>query len=98
MENLWLERTAKDSAETRARDLLDDTAVLDQYSGDPDRPLGMSLGIAVHLPASGETLDGLTQRADEAMYQVKHNGKAGFEIAAPPAPKHGGVSGRRASA
>ncbi len=95
---LWLERTAKDAAESRARELLDDAAVLDQYSGDPARPLGLSLGIAVHMPASGEALDGLTQRADEAMYQVKHNGKAGFEIATPPAPKGGDVSGRRASA
>ena len=94
---LWLERTDDAAAKGRARDLLEGASVLDEYSGDPDRPLGLSLGIAVHLPASGESLDDLTQRADGAMYQVKHNGKAGFELAL-PAPKGSGISQHRASA
>ncbi len=94
---LWLERTDDGTAAGRARELLDGAGVLDAYSGDPERPLGFSLGIAIHLPASGETLHDLTQRADGAMYQVKHNGKAGFEIAS-PAPMGGRHPEQRASA
>ena len=55
--------------------------MLQDYSGAPDRPLGISIGIAVHDPDSGETLDSLTERADGAMYDIKQNGKAGFVIA-----------------
>ncbi|MHA1108000.1 MAG: diguanylate cyclase domain-containing protein [Alphaproteobacteria bacterium] len=94
---LWLERTDDRTAEDRARELLEGSCVLDAYTGDPERPLGFSLGIAVHLSASGETLHDLTQRADGAMYEVKNNGKAGFEIAL-PAPPGGGHTERRASA
>ncbi len=95
---LWLERTAEESAVARARELLDGATVLDEYTGDPDRPLGLSLGIAIHMPASGELADSLTRRADEAMYEVKHNGKAGFHIAPPPVRKDEDVSVQRASA
>lgn len=89
---LWLERTENHTAEGRAKELLRDSNVLDEFSGDPERPLGLSLGIAVHQPASEESLDELTQRADEAMYQVKHNGKSGFEIAPPAALKNRGAA------
>jgi diguanylate cyclase (GGDEF)-like protein len=89
---LWLERTENHTAEGRAQELLRDSSVLDEYSGDPERPLGLSLGIAVHQPASEESLDALTLRADEAMYQVKHNGKSGFEIAPPAVPGKRGAA------
>lgn len=94
---LWLERTDEATAEGRARDILDDIGVLDEFTADPERPLGLSLGIAIHAPSSGESLDDLMLRADEAMYQVKNNGKAGFEIA-PPAQRRLDIAQQRASA
>tara|TARA_R110000787_G_scaffold193925_5_gene305497 strand:+ start:1055 stop:2797 length:1743 start_codon:yes stop_codon:yes gene_type:complete len=78
---LWLERTDAGTAAARAEELLAASRVLQDYSGAPDRPLGISIGIAVHDPDSGETLDSLTERADGAMYDIKQNGKAGFVIA-----------------
>jgi diguanylate cyclase (GGDEF)-like protein len=82
---LWLDRTDEGAAKTRAAHLLDGARCLASYSGDPARPLGISLGIAVSTPGSGENFDGLTARADAAMYEVKHNGKAGYVIAPPAA-------------
>ena len=83
---LWLDRTDEEAAKTRATNLLVGARCLAPYSGDPARPLGISLGIAVSCSGSGETFDGLAARADAAMYQVKHNGKAGYFIAAPFPP------------
>ena len=80
---LWLERADEDSAAGRAEDLLAGAGILDAYTGDPARPLGLSLGIAVHAPSSGENPENLMRRADDAMYDVKHNGKAGYAISAP---------------
>lgn len=85
---LWLDRTDEDAAALRATDLLDGSSCLKPYSGDPARPLGISIGIAVYDPAASEDLESLMGRADTAMYQVKHNGKAGY-IIAPGASDHG---------
>lgn len=84
---LWLDRTDEGAAAVRAQELLEASCCLAPYSGDPSRPLGISIGIAVYLPNSDEAMDGLTSRADDAMYEVKHNGKASYAIAA-PAVKH----------
>jgi GGDEF domain-containing protein len=65
-------------------DLLDGASSLEPYSGDPARPLGISIGVAVSHPGVTENLDGLMARADAAMYDVKHNGKAGYIIAVGP--------------
>ncbi|NKB19097.1 MAG: diguanylate cyclase [Alphaproteobacteria bacterium] len=78
---LWLDRTGEDAAAARAEEMLEASCCLAPYSGDPERPLGISIGIAVHLPVSNESVDGLTSRADDAMYDVKNNGKAGYAIA-----------------
>lgn len=37
--------------------------------------MGMSIGIATREPGSDESLDHLLQRADQAMYEVKRNGR-----------------------
>ena len=79
---------SRDAAALRATDLLDGSSCLKPYSGDPARPLGISIGIAVYDPAASEDLESLMGRADTAMYQVKHNGKAGY-IIAPGAGDHG---------
>ncbi len=77
---LWLERTDEAAAIRRAERLLDDTRSLVEYSGDPARPLGISIGIAVHHPSRTETAEQLTLRADDAMYRVKRDGKNGYAV------------------
>lgn len=78
---LWLERTDEDGARARAVDMLDSSKILRRFSGAPDRPLGISVGIAVRPRGARETLADMTLRADAAMYDIKHNGKAGYVIA-----------------
>ncbi len=46
-------------------------------------PLTMSLGVAVHASDGQEALSDLLQRADEAMYWAKHDGKGGYRLAGP---------------
>ena len=82
---LWLERMDGDTVSRRAHDLLGQSRSLSQYSGDPARPLGLSVGVAVHDPDTcTETVTGLTDRADAAMYRIKHDGKGGFVLAEAP--------------
>jgi diguanylate cyclase (GGDEF)-like protein/PAS domain S-box-containing protein len=78
---LWLDRTGEDAATVRAQEMLKASCCLEPYTGDPERPLGISIGIAVYMPNADETIDGLTSRADDAMYEVKNNGKASYAIA-----------------
>jgi diguanylate cyclase (GGDEF)-like protein len=42
--------------------------------------IGMSIGIAMRHPGSDETLDALLQRADQAMYEVKRNGRGHWRV------------------
>ncbi len=41
--------------------------------------LGASIGISIY-PAQGDNLHQLMKQADQAMYQVKKNGKSGFQV------------------
>jgi diguanylate cyclase (GGDEF)-like protein/PAS domain S-box-containing protein len=86
---LWLSNTDEETSAARAIRLLDESQTLQSYSGAPDKPLGMSLGIAVYEPAAGEELKGLLARADAAMYEVKHSGKGSYRIAPPAGPASG---------
>ncbi|MDX1484690.1 MAG: diguanylate cyclase [Alphaproteobacteria bacterium] len=81
---LWLEATDRESAVSRAQDLLARASLLDAYSGSPEAPLGISLGIAIHTSGSAETVEALMVRADKAMYASKQSGKGQFTIAPPP--------------
>ncbi|MFM2130364.1 MAG: hypothetical protein RL477_1910, partial [Pseudomonadota bacterium] len=83
---LWLEGTDEAAAGARAGFLLDRARVLVPYSGGVDCPLGISLGIAVAVPGSGETMDELMARADVAMYASKKKGKGRATLADPPEP------------
>ncbi|MGH6948045.1 MAG: diguanylate cyclase domain-containing protein, partial [Kiloniellales bacterium] len=56
---------------------------LASMSGDPGKPLGLSIGVALLAPNMKENLDQLLARADRAMYRVKRRGKAGVEIVDP---------------
>jgi diguanylate cyclase (GGDEF)-like protein len=80
---LWLDEVGQNDAVTKAVELLEASAVLEDFSGDPDDLLGLSVGIAAFDPESGETLEQLIARADQAMYQAKKTGKASCAVAPP---------------
>ena len=78
---LWLDEVGQADATTKAVELLEVSAVLEDYSGDDDHLLGVSIGIAALDPETGETLEQLIARADAAMYQAKETGKASCAVA-----------------
>lgn len=81
---MWLDRTDTGIAQKRAAGLIAASKGLRVFSGAPDKPLGISVGVAVYDANEGaEALAGLTARADGAMYEIKHGGKSGYVIAAP---------------
>ena len=87
---MWMDRTDTDVSRKRAVGLIAASRGLRIYSGAPDKPLGISVGVAVfHADGPAETVAELTARADSAMYDIKHGGKSGYVIAAAapgPAP------------
>lgn len=82
---IWLEGAEQRIALQRCEDLLRASTALGTYSGTSERPLHMSLGVAVHEGGSREPLDALIARADTAMYEVKRDGKGAWRLAPPPA-------------
>lgn len=92
---LWLDGMDEDAAVARSRQLLALSEQLRELSGAPDRPLGISIGIAVYRPETQEDLESLLARADSAMYEVKQKSKGDCCLAAPYAklveeePAHG---------
>ncbi|PHS78210.1 MAG: diguanylate cyclase [Rhodospirillaceae bacterium] len=78
---LWMDGVNDETTKVRCQHLIDAAQVLDQYSGSKEKPLGISVGIAVYHPETKETLDDLLARADTAMYDVKNHSKGGFKLA-----------------
>lgn len=81
---IWLEGAEETIATQRCDRLLKAAGALARHSGDSERPLHMSLGLAVHAGPSRESLDELVARADKAMYEVKRDGKGQWRLAPPP--------------
>ena len=77
---LFIEGITPAAAEHKGNELLRASAELEVFSGDPDAPLGLSVGIAACDPDGTESLDGLIDRADQAMYRVKRRGKGGIDL------------------
>jgi diguanylate cyclase (GGDEF)-like protein len=84
---LWLDATDTDGAVAKAKHILDLRADLLPVSASPEKPLGFSVGVAVHTPDRPESVDELLVRGDESMYEVKRRGKGNYALApaAPPA-------------
>ena len=80
---MWLDGISGDVTEQRANALIEKSRAMEQFSGDRQHPLGISVGIALYDPNSGEKLDDLVARADSAMYAIKNAGKGGFYMAPP---------------
>lgn len=80
---LWMEGAGADEAPARAEWILETGKELLQYSGAPEFPVGLSIGMAVFAPASGESREQLIERADAVMYEIKHGGKGWYRLAPP---------------
>ncbi|WP_189049221.1 GGDEF domain-containing protein [Aliidongia dinghuensis] len=78
---IWLDGVTAESAPVRAEALLLQMNRLEQLSVVPDRPLGVSIGMALYDGAAPVALDRLLAAADAAMYRVKARRKSGYEIA-----------------
>ncbi|WP_231848903.1 sensor domain-containing diguanylate cyclase [Paramagnetospirillum magneticum] len=87
---IWLEAAEEHIAVKRCQDVLEAAKDLDRFSGSPEKPLGCSLGVAVHGGSYNEALEDLIARADKAMYEVKRSGKGAWRIA--PAAEDGGAA------
>nr|WP_246500576.1 sensor domain-containing diguanylate cyclase [Azospirillum rugosum] len=80
---LWVGRSDEENAKAVAQRLLNGMAGLRHLSASPEKPLGLSIGIAVHRPGR-ETVQELTDRADSAMYDAKKRGKGHYAFAPDP--------------
>lgn len=84
---LWMDGVTAPTATERAGAIIERCAPLSHLTGDAARPLGISLGLAIFDPATGETLEELILRADQAMYTAKRHGKGSFVLAPAVAPE-----------
>jgi diguanylate cyclase (GGDEF)-like protein len=78
---LFLGGMDRQAAERKAELMLKAAERLRGYSGDADHLLGLSLGVAIYDPRTGEGIDSLLRRADEAMYGAKRAGKHSLNFA-----------------
>lgn len=85
---LWLEDVGAPGAVAKGEAIRDMVVALGQAYGSASQPLGVSVGVALFDPDSGEPLDALVKRADGAMYDAKRAGKNCVRLAptAPPDP------------
>lgn len=87
---LWIDRVDEGQAQAVADRLLREAAeFLRPLSATPDKPLGVSVGVAFYRGGSGEPAQGLVDRGDQGMYAAKRMGKGhralapGFEPVGP---------------
>lgn len=95
---LWVDRVDEGPALAVADRLLREAAeFLRPLSASPDKPLGVSVGVALHTGGSGEGAQGLVDRGDQGMYGAKRLGK-GYRLLAPPygGPVDGAAEGKDA--
>lgn len=73
---LWIDRVDEAQSIAVADRLLREAAeFLRPLSASPDKPLGVSVGVAFYRGGSGELAQGLVDRGDQGMYAAKRMGK-----------------------
>ena len=85
---IWLENIDLPGVQNRADALLRAGKALQVFSGNREKPLGLSLGIALATAERNENLKQLIARADAAMYEVKRTGKGNYYIDGSNGPSH----------
>jgi len=78
---VWLDNAGEQAAIGRAQVFLTAAKSLRIYSGSHNRPLTLSIGMAVYDSASRESINDFLSRADAAMYSVKREGKGHYAVA-----------------
>ena len=78
---IWLDNAGEQAAIGRAQVFLTAAQSLRMYSGSHNRPLTLSIGMAVYESASRESINDFLSRADAAMYSVKKDGKGHYAVA-----------------
>ncbi len=81
---LFFPAMSEDAARGKGTALLEASQELAALSADRRFPLGLSVGIAMADARRPETAEALIERADAAMYAIKHDGKGGVTFARPP--------------
>lgn len=82
---LWVDRVDEAQALTIADRLLKEAAeFLRPLSASDEKPLGVSVGVAVHTAGSGERGEALVDRGDRGMYAAKRMGKGHRALAPVP--------------
>ncbi len=77
---VWLENVSEDSANRQAKRILESVNDLRNIANDKEKPLSLSIGIAMSGGDKILTLDELMEHADKALYAVKHDGKNGSAV------------------
>ncbi len=80
---MWIDNIGAARAMERGEKLRRACAALGHLTGDPLRPLSISVGIAVNDPDQREASAQLIARADAAMYGAKNRGKGQLALAPP---------------
>jgi len=78
---MWLDDISAETAHNRCDGIIQNSDFFKEHSGSPDKPLGVSVGLALYDPKSDETVESLISRADTAMYEAKRSGRGQFRIA-----------------
>ncbi|MBT5185519.1 MAG: diguanylate cyclase [Kordiimonadaceae bacterium] len=77
---VWLEDVNEVTASKKAENIIKCNDELRKLAKNLEKPLSLSVGIALCSPDTDHTLDALLDHADKALYEVKKNGKSGVSL------------------
>ena len=81
---MWFDGIDQDATSRPRRAHDADSVKFKEYWGDAAHPLGVSIGIAIYDPGSGESTEEIVARAKAALYKVKRQGKGGQILSEAP--------------